>query len=174
MLASLNLDAPTSLRDRCMYELMYRSGLRVSEVCALLPRDVGWAEGTIRIEGGKTGDGTAYFDESVDQLLELWRRERRRIRPPAESPLFVTLDGTQVLPRHLQRKLKIMARRAGVDPRKITPHVFRHTFATQLYAETRNIRLVQEALRHADLRNTMIYTHILDADVRDTIRRRVR
>lgn len=174
ILGAFNLDAPTGLRDRVMCELMYRAGLRVSEVCSLMPRDVDTKTGTIRVEDGKGGDGTAYFDESVDDLLERWRRERRRIGPASGAPLFVTLAGGRVSVRHLQQKVKRMARRAGVDPRKVTPHVFRHTFATELLDEGKTIRQVQEALRHADVSTTMIYTHVLDADLRDQIRRRQR
>lgn len=175
ILASLNLDAPTSLRDRCMFELMYRAGLRVSEACAITPRDIDLAAGTIRVEDGKGGDGTAYFDpDAVATLIERWRSERRRIRPPAGAPLFVTLDGHPVQPRHLQKKLKRLALRVGLDPSKVTPHVFRHTFATELLDEGFTIREVQEALRHADVSTTMLYTHVLDANLRDKIQRRRR
>jgi integrase/recombinase XerD len=178
LLGTLNLDAASSLRDRCMFELMYRAGLRVGEACALMPRDVNVEQGTVRVEDGKGGDGTAYFDpDSVRDLLDRWRLERRRLKPPAGAPLFVTVrqpSGLPVSVRHLEQKAKLMARRAGVDPRKITPHVWRHSFATELLGEGFTIREVQEALRHADVSTTMIYTHVLDANLRDKIQQRRR
>lgn len=175
VLGAFNLDCPTGLRDRCMFELMYRAGLRVSEVCQLDPRDVDVHGGRVRIDEGKTGDGWAYFDSgSLELLLGRWRQERRRIGPAKGAPLFTTLAGGPIGPRHLQKKIKRMAKRAGVDPEKVTPHRFRHTFATELLDEGFNIRKVQAALRHADIRTTQIYTHVLDAELRDEIQRRKR
>jgi site-specific recombinase XerD len=167
-----NLHAPTGLRNRCMLELMYRGGLRVGEVVALTVRDVDLKRGTIRVLAGKGGDGTAYFDTSaIAQLLEEWKRERRRLGVSAKAPLFCTLKGGAVSVRYVEQMIQRMARRAGVSS-PCTPHVLRHTFATELLDEHFTIRQVQEALRHADLGTTMVYTHVLDADLRDRIQRR--
>jgi integrase/recombinase XerD len=70
--------------------------------------------------------------------------------------------------------VKRMAKRAGLDPKKVTPHVLRHSFATELLDEGLHVREVQEALRHADLSTTMIYTHVLDTNLRAKIQRRKR
>lgn len=172
LLDAPNLRAPTGLRNRCMLELMYRAGLRVGEVCTLRPRDVDLAGGMIRIEDGKGGDGTAYFHaETVRALLEEWKRERRRIGAPAAAPLFVTLAGGPVSVRYVEQMVARSKKRAGITS-VCTPHVLRHTFATELLDEGFSIREVQDALRHRDVSTTMVYTHVLDSQLRDKIQRR--
>jgi len=175
LMGVFNLKAPTGLRDRCMFELMYRAGLRVSEVCALEVRDVDLARGTIRVTDGKGGDGTAYFDSaSVADLITRWKDRRKLLGVGKRAPLFCTLKGGPVSPTQLRDKAKRIARRAGIDPKKVTPHVLRHTFATELLDEGFNIRKVQEAVRHADLSTTMLYTHVLDSELRNEIQKRPR
>lgn len=172
LLAAPNTRAPTGLRNRCILELMYRGGLRVGEVLALQPRDVDLSSGTVRVLDGKGGDGTGYFDESVRPWLEQWSRERRHYAR-RDSPLFCTLHGDPVSVRYVEAMVKRMAKRAGITS-TVTPHVLRHTFATELLDEGANIRQVQEALRHADVSTTMIYTHVLDTQLRSLIRKRKR
>jgi site-specific recombinase XerD len=167
-----NLRAPTGLRNRCMLELMYRAGLRVGEVCTLKPRDVDLRNGVIRVYDGKGGDGTAYFDsETLAVLLDQWKAVRSGL--PKSDFLFCTLAGGQVGVRYVQKMIKRMARRAGLDER-VHPHMLRHTFATELLEEGFNIREVQEAMRHADISTTEIYTHVLDEQLRSKIQRRRR
>lgn len=175
LLAVPNLRAPTGLRNRCMLELMYRAGLRVSEVCALEVRDVDLTRGTVRVVDGKGGDGTAYFDAaSVAPLVEEWKRERKRLGVTGSAPLFCTLAGEAIDTSYMRAMVKRIARRAGLDPSKVSPHVLRHSFATELLDEGFNIRQVQEALRHADVSTTMVYTHVYDAALRERIQRRKR
>jgi len=170
-----NLRAPTGLRNRCMLELMYRAGLRVAEVCALEPRDVDLTRGTVRVLDGKGGDGTAYFDvDSVAALISEWKRERKRLGVAGGAPLFCTLAGETIDTSYMRAMVKRIARRAGLDPSKVSPHVLRHTFATELLDEGFNIRQVQEALRHADVSTTMVYAHVYDAELRARIQRRKR
>lgn len=156
-----------------MLELMYRAGMRVGEVVKLEPRDVD-ARGMIRIVDGKGGDGTAYFDpESVMPLLDEWKRERKRLGVGASSPLFCTLAGGPVSVRYVEQMVARMKKRAGITS-ICTPHVLRHTFATELLDEGFTIREVQDALRHADLSSTQVYTHVLDTNLRRKITRRKR
>lgn len=172
LLAVPNIAAPTGIRNRCILELMYRAGLRVGEVLTLEPRDVDVAAGTIRVVDGKGGDGTGYFTaDALRQLLEEWKRVRRRLQPAAGAPLFCTLAGRPVGVRYTQKMIQRYARRAKITA-TCTPHVLRHTFATELLDEGFTIREVQEALRHADVSTTMIYTHVLDSNLRDKIQRR--
>lgn len=174
LLGAPNLKAPTGLRNRCILELMYRAGLRVGEVVALEPRDVDPDAGTIRIFDGKGGDGTAYFSaEEIRPFLDEWSRVRRRLLQGKSrgARLFCTLDGGRVSTRYVQKMMGRMKRRAGISS-SCTPHVLRHTFATELLDEGFSIREVQEALRHVDVSTTMIYTHVLDSQLRDKIQRR--
>lgn len=172
LLDAPNVTCPTGLRNRCMLELMYRGGLRVGEVCALRQRDVNAEQGTVRVVAGKTGDRTAYFDpESLRVLLEQWKATRRAL--PKSDRLFVTLAGAPVSVRYVQQMVQRMRRRAKLTVR-CTPHTLRHTFATELLDEGFTIREVQQALGHADVSTTMIYTHVLDSNLRAKIQRRKR
>lgn len=164
LLAAPNITCPTGLRNRCILELMYRGGLRVGEVVRLRPRDVDLAGGSIRIWDGKGGDGTAYFQtDAIAPLLELWKATRRAL--PKSELLFVTLKGGPVSVRYVEAMFQRMRRRAKIDT-PCTPHTLRHTFATELLDEGFTIREVQNALRHADLSTTEIYTHVLDSNLR--------
>lgn len=172
LLAAPNVHCPTGLRNRCMLELMYRSGLRVGECCKLTIRDVDVTAGTVRVIDGKGGDGTAYFDsEGLKLLLERWKRERRRL--PKSELLFCTLQGGPVSVRYMQQMFQRILKRAGVKSRA-TPHSLRHTFATELLDEGFHIREVQEAVRHADLSTTELYTHVLDVNLQRKIQGRRR
>lgn len=188
-MATFNLRAASSLRDRVMFELMYRAGLRVGEVTKLEPRDLSWDEngGTVRIVDGKGGDGTAYFDGDVlAPLLDRWKEKRVELGVEGSRYLFCTIRdsnttfggptprGRPVSIRYLEAKAKRKAAKAGLDPAKVTPHVLRHTFATELLDEGLHIREVQEAVRHADLTTTQLYTHVIDANLRAKIQRRSR
>ena len=172
LLDAPNLRYPTGLRNRCMLEIMYRAGLRVGEVCALKPRDVDLQRGIVRIHDGKGGDGTAYFDaETLRILIDQWKAIRRAL--PKSEYLFCTLAGGQVSVRYMQQMVKRMAKRAGVTA-QCTPHVLRHTFATELLEEGFSLREVQDAVRHADVSTTQIYTHVLDEQLRSKIQQRRR
>jgi len=175
LFAQANLRSASGLRDRCMMELMYRAGLRVGEVCALEPRDVYLVkgQGRVRIVGGKTGDSTAYFDPaSVWSLLERWKALRATLGLGECPHLFCTIKGSltrmggrkergrRVSVRATQRMMDRRASKAGLG--KITPHMLRHTFATELLDEGFTIREVQALMRHANLRTTEIYLHLAD------------
>jgi integrase/recombinase XerD len=173
LLAAPNLRAPTGLRNRCMLELMYRAGLRVGEVVKLEARDVD-ARGTVRVLDGKGGDGTAYFDAaSVMPYITNWKTVRKTLGVPSSAPLFCTLRGGQVSVRYVEQMVARMKKRAGIAS-VCTPHVLRHSFATELLDEGFTIREVQEALRHADLSSTQVYTHVLDVNLRRKITNRKR
>lgn len=172
LLDAPNLRYPTGLRNRCMLELMYRAGLRVGEVVALKPRDVDVKRGVARVHDGKGGDGTAYFDaETLVVLLDQWKSLRRAL--PKTELLFCTLQGQPVSVRYIQQMVQRMRQRAGITA-ICTPHVLRHTFATELLEEGFSLREVQDAVRHADVSTTQIYTHVLDEQLRTKIQQRKR
>ena len=175
LLDAPNIRYPTGLRNRCMLEVMYRAGLRVGELVALKPRDVDLKSGVIRIhsaDGVKTGDGTAYFDaETLRVLLEQWKTIRRTL--PKGDRLFCTLKGGPVSVRYVEQMVARMKRRAGITA-ICTPHVLRHTVATELLEEGFSIREVQDAVRHADLSSTEVYTHVHAEQLRSKIQSRRR
>jgi len=91
------------------------------------------------------------------------------VTPQLPVHVFTTLAGTPVSSRYVQQMVQRYAAKAGIEKR-VHPHILRHTFATDLHRESRNIRLVQKALGHADLSTTMIYTHVYDLEIREALR----
>jgi site-specific recombinase XerD len=89
--------------------------------------------------------------------------------PSAPSHVFTTLDGKPVSNRYVQEMVKRYAAKAGID-KDVHPHTLRHTFATDLYRQTTNIRLTQKALGHANLATTQIYTHIVDEELEGALK----
>lgn len=173
LMARPNLNAPTGLRNRCILALMHRAGLRVSETCGLHLRDVRWAEGRIvlRAEVAKGGrEATVYLDESTQSLLEAWKNVRRQYAA-GKPHLFTTLKGGPVSRHYVWEMTARYGRRAGIE-RPVHPHLLRHTFATDLLNEDFNLREVQVLLRHADIRTTTLYTHIVDTELQRKIRAR--
>jgi site-specific recombinase XerD len=166
LLAAPRLQAPTGHRDLCMMTLMLNAGLRASEVLHLRGRDIDWTSGQLMVREGKgKKDRTLWLSEVDLELLRAWRSRR----PTAGELLFTTLHGTPVKDRDLRAMVKRRARKAGIS-KDVHPHMLRHTFATDLYRVTKDIRLVQKTLGHADLSTTMIYTHLVDDDVAHAMR----
>lgn len=154
--------SPTQLRDYCMLLLMYRAGLRVGEVVALRPRDLDEWEGIVRIYDGKGGDGTAYIKDvgEIREFFTAYRKNREQLAwAKKDSPLFCTVNGDPVTVRYIQRLCVRLKQEAGIDG-KFTPHVLRHSFATELLRDGFDLRQVQEAVRHANVATTEIYTHV--------------
>lgn len=168
-----NLDAPTGLRNRCILELMYRCGLRVGETCKLELRDIHWRDSKIHLRPEITKGGVeavAYLDQTAEQLLERWKPVRRRYAA-GKPHLFTTLHGGPVDRKYCWAMMRRYARRAGID-RPVNPHMLRHTYATELLADGFDVREVQQLLRHADIRTTVVYTHLHEAALQERIRAR--
>lgn len=174
LMAAPNRAAPTGLRDLTMLTLMHRSGLRVGEVCGLHLRDVKLEQLQIHLrpeiaKGSK--EAYAYLDDQTAELIRSWIVVRRKFA--ARKPhLFTTLKGGPVDRRDVWRMMQRRGAKAGI--RKVTPHMLRHTYATELLRDGLNIREVQTLLRHSDIRTTEIYTHIVDVDLARKIRERGR
>ena len=166
LLAAPRLRAPTGHRDLCMLVLMLNAGLRASEVLHLRVRDVDWLSGQLLVRAGKgKQDRMLWLNEADLELLRAWKARR----PVATALLFTTLHGTPVKDRDLRAMVKRRARKVGI-PKDVHPHMLRHTFATDLYRVTKDIRLVQKTLGHADLSTTMIYTHLVDEEMAHAMR----
>jgi integrase/recombinase XerD len=173
LFAAPNRAAPTGLRNLGILTLMHRCGLRVSEACGLHLRDVRLDDGQLHLrpeiaKGGR--EAFAYLDHQAIELLRSWIVVRRRYA--ARRPhLFTTLRGGPVSRKYCWAMMRRYARRAGID-RPVHPHMLRHTYATELLREGFNVREVQQLLRHADIRTTVAYTHIFEADLARKIRER--
>ena len=169
VLAQFNTRYPTPLRNLCLVRIMLEAGLRVGEVVALKPEHLDMTTCKLVVREGKGAkDRVLWVPDDLRDLVGAWLERR-----PESVWLFPTRDGGQVSTRYVRQMIKRVARKAGVsEVDRVSPHALRHTFATDLYAETTNIRLVQKALGHSDLSTTMIYTHVFDADLEEAMRER--
>lgn len=119
-------------------------------------------------EGKGAKDRVLWISDDLRDLIGLWLGRR-----PASPWLFPTRDGEQLNTRYLRTMVKHYAVKAGVaEAERVTPHILRHTFATDLLRKTKNIRLVQKALGHSDVSTTMIYTHVFDEELEGALRRK--
>ncbi len=146
-------------RDRTILELMYATGLRVSEVCSLKPLDFDPLAGILKIKG--KGDKERFLP--IHQTgLEILNRYLQSCRPyfhPREDYLFLNRSGTSLSRQAIWKMIKRYALKAKLA-KKISPHTIRHSFATHLLAGGADLRTVQTLLGHADISATEIYTHI--------------
>lgn len=176
MLAQVDWHTATGGRNRAALELMYRCGLRVSEISNLASADVLWDQLKVFVRNGKHGrDRVVPYDAETEKWLRNWERLRH-----ARCPWFFhTTKRTQKSKRHSQwspRTVRAMvaryAERAGLEELQISPHTLRHTYATELLQEGANPMQVQKLLGHSDVSTTMIYTHVTDGELEEFIRGR--
>ena len=157
--------APTGIVNRAMLTLLYRSGLRVSEVLALRPSDVNLAKHSLRLLDTKSGKAqTRGFHPSADDALARWLDTRKTlpgVRPRAR--LFCTLDGGPVSDDYVRGLLHRLAARAGVSKR-VTPHQLRHSFAVELEAAGTPVTTISKLLGHSSVAVTSRYLdHLTNA-----------
>lgn len=169
LLKQPNRNCPTGLRNYSMMLLMYRAGLRVSEIVNLREQDIDWQQGDIKVVDGKGGrDRIIPMELWVVDALKQWRGIK-----PKSMQFFCTLKGGKINDRYIREFVKRYGDKAGIKKSKgVHPHMLRHTFATELLGRGFNIREVQELLGHSDLSTTMIYTHVNPVEIRSKIRRR--
>lgn len=161
---------PTGQRNRLIIEFLLTTGARVSELCDMKWNRINLNTGLVQIRDGKgMKDRVIYIDETTLQDLRSWR-ERQDGLTGSVDHVFTTLHGGPVSPRYVQQMIKRYKDKAGLE-KKYTPHTLRHTYATDLFRETKNILLVQQMLGHEDVTTTMIYTHLDNDDIRDELTR---
>lgn len=151
---------PRSLRDMALVELLYGSGLRVSEATGLDLNDLDLAQGVARVVGKGDKERLAPLTAPSVQRLRLYLEHRGAFGPdPGEQAVFLGLRGRRVNRREVNRIVDSLAAQAGIAQR-ISPHVLRHSFGTHLLQSGADLRSVQELLGHARLSTTQRYTHL--------------
>lgn len=166
LIGSIDSSTTKGLRDRAILELLYSCGLRVSELCELRIGDLFFGEGYIRVTG--KGDKqrlvpiSAMARERINLYLD-YRKNRFR-----EEVLFLNNRGCKLTRVMIFTIIKQAAQRASID-KKISPHTFRHSFATHLLQGGASIRQVQELLGHENIVTTEIYTHLNTDHLRETL-----
>jgi len=176
LLAAPDAATPLGLRDRAMLELMYASGLRVSELVALKTIHVSLNESVLRVMGKGSKERLVPFGELAGDWLQRWLREGRPqiLGPRQTDALFVTSagrsPGTAMSRVMFWNLVKRYALAAGVTT-PLSPHTLRHAFATHLLNHGADLRAVQLLLGHADISTTTIYTHVARERLKDLLAR---
>lgn len=147
------------LRDQAIIELLYSSGLRVSELCDLCPMDIFLEEGFLRCRGKGSKERIVPAGDRALLAIRKYREKERPMVPAGEDRVFLSVRGRPMHRRSVSEILKKAAVTAGIL-RSVSPHMLRHSFATHLLERGAGLREVQELLGHADIRTTEIYTHV--------------
>ncbi|MFA5929064.1 MAG: tyrosine-type recombinase/integrase, partial [Candidatus Margulisiibacteriota bacterium] len=143
------LDNTAALRERAIFELLYASGLRISEVISVNLGDIDWGSGEIRVTGKGSKERIVLIGAPAKTALKKYIQEDRVQKN--NKALFLNKRGGRLTTRSIQRILQ---------KQHITPHQFRHTFATHLLNGGADLKVVQELLGHSSLSTTQIYTHV--------------
>ena len=148
-------------RDRAMFELLYSSGLRLAELVALDVDDgrLDLAAGEVTVIGKGRKTRVVPVGAPARAALAAWLRLRASLARPHEKALFVGARGARIAPGVVQRRLRQLGLRQGLEAR-VHPHVLRHSFASHLLQSSQDLRAVQELLGHASIATTQVYTHL--------------
>ena len=168
LLAAPNIDHPVGLRDRAMLELLYASGLRISELVGLTTAAVNLRQGVVRVLGKGGKERLVPVGQEAMRWLARYQSDSRpKLSGSATTAaLFPSRRGDFMSRQNFWYAVKRYALQAGIA-RDISPHTLRHAFATHLLNHGADLRAVQMMLGHADLSTTQIYTHIAQARLKD-------
>lgn len=166
LIVSPSGDGAKGLRDRAILELLFSTGLRVSELCSLNRDSVNLKKGEFSVRGKGEKVRLVFLSDDAKSAVENWLNKR----PDIEEALFVRLPRTKshklkaisysrLTPRSVERIIKYHALKSGIS-KKVTPHTLRHCFATDLLTNGADLRSVQIMLGHSNISTTQIYTHI--------------
>ncbi len=174
LLEASSLETPEGLRDRAMLELLYATGIRVSELVGLRLTDVAFDMGYVVVRGKGEKERVVPLGESaldaLNTYLEGAREQLLRGRRGGTDALFVTRRGRPMTRQGFWKRLKHYCRAAGLKG-DVSPHTLRHSFATHLLQGGADLRTIQILLGHADLATTQIYTHLDVDDLKETLKR---
>ena len=165
------------IRLYTMLEILYAGGLRVSELVSLPLKATGRQDNCFYIKGKGGKERLVPLTNAAVKAIDNWLEVRPQTLPKnslakerAEKYLFPSASKQGHITReNFAKLLKRLAIKAGIDPSKISPHVLRHAFATHLLARGADLRSIQKLLGHADISTTQIYTHVLDARLKELV-----
>jgi integrase/recombinase XerD len=154
------------LRDHAMLELLYATGIRVSELISLTVDDVKLGAGVIRCSGRNKERVIPVYPEAIKALREYLRHGRPELAGEGETALFVNVSGSQMTRQGFWKLIKHYQTKAGIH-KEITPHTLRHSFAAHLLENGADIQAVQEMRGHAELSTTQVYKKALDKGLKE-------
>jgi integrase/recombinase XerD len=160
------------LRDRAMIQLLYATGLRVSELCRVASGDLNTSMGFVKTTGKGNKQRLVPVGQAALQAIEEYLVEGRPalLKGRASKYLFITARGGPMTRQSFWNLLALYGKKAGIF-RGLTPHVLRHSFATHLLEGGADLRSVQVMLGHADISTTQIYTHVMRSRLRETVQK---
>ncbi|MBS1549604.1 MAG: site-specific tyrosine recombinase XerD [Bacteroidetes bacterium] len=171
ILQAIDTDTALGKRNKCMIEVLYGCGLRVSELTDLKLSSINFKEKYLKVEG--KGSKTRFVplaDYTIRLIKDYLKQVRsaQKIHPKFEDTLFLNSRGTSLSRVIVFIIIKELAEKAGIN-KKISPHTFRHSFATHLLQNGADLRFIQEMLGHSSITTTQIYTHLETEELRQTI-----
>lgn len=158
-LVTLPGDDVLAVRDRAMFELLYSSGLRLSELIALTHDDLSFVDATVRVIGKGSKTRVVPVGSAALQALRAWLEVRELWHSGSAATLFLSPRGRAMSPRVVQSRLKAWGIKQGLAGH-VHPHMLRHSFASHVLQSSGDLRAVQEMLGHASISTTQIYTHL--------------
>ena len=153
------VDDPLSVRDHAIVELMYSSGLRLSELTGLDLNSIDYADAMVTVIGKGRKTRKVPVGKHAIKAVKAWLKIRPNYAGAEELALFVSQRGRRVSVSLIQKRLKDLAIKQGLATR-VHPHMLRHSFATHILESSSDLRAVQELLGHADISTTQVYTHL--------------
>ena len=169
LLSQPDLDTPTGVRDLALLEVLYATGVRISELLGMKLGDIDWEKNSALVSGKGNKQRIVLLGERAMTCLEMYIHDARPMLTngrESEKALFISRLGLPLSQRMVHVALARYLSEAGLEKR-VTPHTLRHTFATHLLEGGADLRVVQELLGHANLATTQIYTHISEGHLRD-------
>ncbi|AWB66367.1 tyrosine recombinase XerC [Saccharobesus litoralis] len=148
-----------SQRDICMMELMYASGLRISELINLNISDVDFNTTLLRVTGKGNKQRIVPFGSKAKQAMQAWLKVRFESSQSPNNALFTSIHGNRLSVRQCRARMKLWGQKQGLS-KHLNPHKLRHSFATHMLEGSQDLRAVQELLGHENLATTQVYTHL--------------
>ena len=158
-LVEIDAKDPLAVRDKAVFELMYSSGLRLSELTGLDINSIDLADAMVTVLGKGRKTRKVPVGRQALAAVRAWLKQRPGFAAEDETALFVSRRGNRISTRNIQQRLRDRAVRQGLTTH-VHPHMLRHSFATHVLESSGDLRAVQELLGHADISTTQVYTHL--------------
>ena len=172
ILNNIKMETPAGYRNRTILELLYATGMRISELSSLNFENLNIEENEIKVFGKGAKERIVLVSSRAKNFLENYIKTVRSLifkedTPKPNSPVFINKTGYRLQPQSVRLAIKEVVEKIEL-PKHVTPHVFRHSFATKLLENGADLRVVQELLGHSSISNTQIYTHVSTERLKQT------